>query len=251
MIGYLNFTYKAGVTHYWNRGEFAYFHVCLMSSLCPHSDGIMVWSFIVLSTIVTEWPCLIIVTLWKLSSVGEHYCQLLAASYRLSWTFFYFLNQLINPGFRLVLTFPHRTLWTPGDEVWPKLWERNTPCFCIVATQHLKSFLFSKCCRPEGSILSGAGVKGERELLPSSGVPSHYTSDCTQAHRVTPGRLPGISQGRRGGQICPGTRSRRISDITVNVTLSVLSAWWNLEKYGLHELQVFNENIFYNQRKYV
>lgn len=210
MIGYLNFTYKAGVTHCGNRGEFAYFHGCLMSSLCPRSDRIMVWSFIVLSTIVTEWPCLMIVTLWKLfifsggtlrSAIS---CQLQAVM-----DFFLLSQSVINHGFRLVLTFPHRTLWTPGDEVWPKLWKRNTPCFCIVATQHLESFLFSKCCRPDGSILSGAGVKGERELLPSSGVPSHYTRDSTQAHRVTSGGLPGISQtGQKRRTDLPGNKKQ-------------------------------------------
>lgn len=78
---------------------------------------------------------------------------------------------------------------------------------------------------------------GERELLPSSDFLRNYIGDCMPAHAEGSWGLPQhLRQGRTGGRwTYLGIRDSKISDIIVKVAASVLSAWWNLEKYGLHE----------------
>lgn len=51
---------------------------------------------------------------------------------------------------------------------------------------------------PDDSILSRAGVKGKRELLPSSVFPSNYTSDFAPTDEETSWKFLGIPQEEEG-----------------------------------------------------
>lgn len=166
------------------------------------------------STVVTEWPCLLLHCENYLSSVGDQDGQLLAASYQLSRLFVFspLSHSVINLGFRLVLKFPHGTLGNPDDKVWPRVYGRGlAPCCSRVAMQHLDSLLLQGLSWPHGSVLSRTGVRGERELLPSSGFSGKYISGCTPAHAETSWRFPGTNIPGRAGEkeICLGTRDNK------------------------------------------
>lgn len=103
------------------------------------------------------------------------------------------------------------------------------PCFYVAAMQHLRVCCFQNALGLAVDFSPGLGVRGEREMLPSSGFPGNYISDCTPPSSrdflKTSEKEPQTEQEEgRFAWKQEATRGSKILYITVNVTISVLSA---------------------------
>lgn len=116
----------------------------------------------------------------------------------------------------------YKTLMTKYDQEYSR---RIVPCLCVVAMLFSEMLLAWWAASSPGL---WSGARGSccppvvsQVITPVAVQPAQRLPDNFQEH---------LPQGRRGRQICLGTRGSKISGITVNVIQSGLPAWWNLGK---------------------